>query len=124
MDGAFPQSLQCTPAAPQQQLKKWENDILDEGENVDVVLDEVWKLAYRTGADQELEACVKWLRDEMLAPDEWCIGLRAIRRPLLKLKKLALSELNLTADSDGAELSRSQVELIRLALEQLPDQSL
>ena len=35
------------------------------------------------------------------------------------LKEQALSELNLTADPDGAELSRTQVELIRKALEAL-----
>tara|TARA_R110000868_G_C10430687_1_gene724295 strand:+ start:269 stop:553 length:285 start_codon:yes stop_codon:yes gene_type:complete len=37
------------------------------------------------------------------------------------LKEQALSELNLTADPDGAELSRTQVELIRQALEALPN---
>jgi len=35
------------------------------------------------------------------------------------LKEQALSELNLTADPNGAELSRTQVELIRKALESL-----
>jgi len=37
------------------------------------------------------------------------------------LKEQALNELNLIADPDGAELSRTQVELIRRALEQLND---
>ena len=47
---------------------------------------------------------------------------RAARRPKPpSLKEQALSELNLTADSDGAELSRTQVDLIRCALEQLSE---
>ena len=81
--------------------------------------------AAQWGADQELEACVEWLGD---APVVWNNNkamhpgsfLRAIRRPNPPtLKEQALSELNLTADPDGAELSRTQVELIRRALESL-----
>ena len=49
-------------------------------------------------------------------------AIRTARRPKPpSLKEQALSELNLTADPDGAELSRTQVELIRKALEALPD---
>ena len=70
------------------------------------------------GADQELEACC----DVMRVNGDYVSGgvLRAIRRPQPpSLKEQALSELNLTADPDGAELSRTQVELIRKALESL-----
>ena len=81
--------------------------------------------AAQWGADQELEACVEWLGD---APVVWNNNkaihpgsfLRTARRPKPpSLKEQALSELNLTADPDGAELSRTQVELIRRALEAL-----
>ena len=81
--------------------------------------------AAQWGADQELEACVEWLGD---APVVWNNNkamhpgsfLRTARRPNPPtLKEQALSELNLTADPDGAELSRTQVELIRKALEAL-----
>jgi len=74
--------------------------------------------AAQWGADQELEACC----DVMRLNGAYVSGgvLRAIRRPNPpSLKEQALSELNLTADPDGAELSRTQVELIRKALESL-----
>ena len=82
----------------------------------------VFSLATQWGADQELESCCTWLdRNNQWAKvdiDE----LRDARRPKpSSLQEQALSELNLTADSDGAELSRTQVELIRRALEQLND---
>ena len=71
------------------------------------------------GADQELEACCEVMR----VNGAYVSGgvLRAIRRPTKppSLKEQALSELNLTADPDGAELSLTQVELIRKALEAL-----
>jgi hypothetical protein len=79
--------------------------------------------AARWGADTELEACCLWMERNF---DDWdnrfSDELRAARRPKpLSLKKQALDELNLTADPDGAELSRTQIELIRRALEQLDD---
>jgi hypothetical protein len=80
---------------------------------------EIISKASQYGADRELEACCEWL-------DQSTVGmadlLRADRRPKPpSLKEQALSELNLTADPDGAELSRTQVELIRQALEALDD---
>ena len=74
--------------------------------------------AAQWGADQELEACCEWSswRHSRHIADQ----LRAVRRPKPpSLKERALSELNLTADPNGAELSRTQVELIRQALESL-----
>jgi hypothetical protein len=75
------------------------------------------------GADQELEACCEWLTCGGLIPRLPALteSLRAARRPEppRSLKEQALSELNLTADPDGAELSLTQVELIRQALESL-----
>lgn len=43
---------------PLELLKHWENQHFDEGENYDVMLIE----AYQAGAEQELEACCKWLK--------------------------------------------------------------
>jgi hypothetical protein len=80
--------------------------------------------AAQWGADQELEACCKWLQCEAGdSATEFVAGdLRTARRPKPpSLKEQALEELNLTADPNGAELSRTQVELIRRALEALPD---
>ena len=76
--------------------------------------------AYRAGADQELEACCKWLEGEIGATDPEDLRIARRFKPP-SLKEQALAELNLTTDSDGAELSQTQVELIRRALEQLPD---
>ena len=76
--------------------------------------------AAQWGSDQELEACCEWLAYEGHGNEH--LALHAARRPKpLSLKEQALSELNLTADPDGAELSRTQVELIRRALEALPN---
>ena len=104
---------------PDHLLRKWESLIVDEEENVDVVLCE----AFQAGADRELEACCEWLHWQNLATHPDLIpSLRAARRPKPpSLKKQALSELNLTADPNGAELSRTQVELIRQALEAIND---
>ena len=76
--------------------------------------------AAQWGADQELEACCEWVEFNFgQLPTH---NLRQFRRPKPpSLKEQSLSELNLTADPDGAELSRTQVELIRKALEALPN---
>ena len=77
--------------------------------------------AAQWGADQELEACCEWVESE-IGRKEWAAELRTARRSKPpSLKEQALAELNLTTDSDGAELSRTQVELIRRALESFPD---
>jgi len=77
------------------------------------------------GADQQLEACCEQLKS-IPSPLGIPFGemasnaLRNACRPEPpSLKEQALSELNLTADPNGAELSRTQVELIRKALESL-----
>jgi hypothetical protein len=79
--------------------------------------------AAQWGADQELEACINYFHEYDTSwgeNSELITGLRTARRPQPpSLKEQALSELNLTADPDGAELSRTQVELIRQALESL-----
>lgn len=83
--------------------------------------------AARWGADQELEACCKWL-DEVgpAAIQLWGDDLRNDRRPKPpSLKKQALEAL---ASADGADcpvvatvLTADQHALIRRALEQLDD---
>jgi hypothetical protein len=72
-------------------FKQWEDDILNERDNVDHVLDCAWRDGFRAGADQELEACCKVLDEELGA--ELCkVGgssfLRAARRPSLKEQAL------------------------------------
>ena len=73
--------------------------------------------AARWGADTELEACCEWL-DQNTGRWDLLAELRLTRRPKTpSLKEQALSELNLTADFDGAELSRTQVDLICVLLQ-------
>jgi hypothetical protein len=70
------------------------------------------------GADQELEACCEWLQDPDLNVDTY--KLRAARRPKPpSLKELALAALNEIEDRHAGPTI--QEELIRRALEQLPD---
>jgi hypothetical protein len=73
--------------------------------------------AARWGADQELEACCKWLRNDGLF--ETRIGhLRAARRPKPpSLKEQALEILGYPKDF----WSEDEVDTIRRALEQLDD---
>ena len=69
-------------------------------------------------ADQELEACCTWMRDN----GYWrgANDLHASRCPKPpSLAEEALVELNLTSDCMGAIVSPTQVELIRRALERL-----
>ncbi len=76
--------------------------------------------AAQWGADQELEACCEWTAANFgELPGQ---NLHLYRRPKPQsLKEQALQELNLTEDLEGAELSRTQVDLIRRALEALPE---
>jgi hypothetical protein len=80
--------------------------------------------AAQWGADQELGACCRYISETYMCADPGyrLAQLRAARRPKpLSLKEQALNELDLTADSYGAVLSQTQVELIRRALEKLDD---
>jgi hypothetical protein len=75
--------------------------------------------AAQWGADCELDACCEWVGERLTA---FAANLKAVRRPKPPtLKEQALQELNLTKDLEGAELSRTQVDLIRRALEALPE---
>ena len=74
----------------------------------------VFTMAAQWGADQELEACVKWIEDcgyHPSVPEDF----RAARRPKPpSLKKQALERLELAK-------KYVDVEPIRRAIEQLPD---
>jgi hypothetical protein len=75
--------------------------------------------AAQWGADQELEACCKWLRSkDILEPA--IDALRAARRPKPpSLKKQALDELHISFDR--GYLKEGAADTIRRALEQLDD---
>jgi hypothetical protein len=74
--------------------------------------------AFQSGADQELEACIAWfdkcIRGYELVADR----LRAARRP----KSPSLKEQALTVLDDASDrLDAAHENIIRRALEQLPD---
>ena len=74
-------------------------------------------LAYRAGADQELEACCELMdRDFLAGPSD----LRAARRPKPQtLKSISLQMLG-TIERDGYYIPET-IDTIRRALEQLPE---
>ena len=81
-------------------------------------------LAYRAGADQELEACVNWLDDtDCEDPQEVAQRLRATRRPKPpSLKEQALTELEEIMDElHDTTGSAFTADAIRRALETLPE---
>ena len=88
-------------------------------------LKNVARQAFQAGADQELEACVNWLDDtDCEDPQEVAQRLRAARRPKPpSLKEQALAVLE-EEPEDAKELlvfDTDQVNLIRRALEALPN---
>ena len=75
--------------------------------------------AARWGADQELEACCKWLSKEVLCESNVRRFLRAARRPKpLSLKEQAFDALHGIHDQGPTP---EQVAIIRRALEALPE---
>ena len=76
--------------------------------------------AARWGADQELEACCEWLKSEGYSGGT-VIKLRAARRPKPPtLKEQALDALR-EAESTGGLYVNGRSDLIRRALEALPN---
>ena len=73
--------------------------------------------AAQWGADQELEACCEWMRDNKLSGTS--CALRMARRPKPpSLKQQALETLKYPKDL----WSEAEVDTIRRALEALPDE--
>jgi hypothetical protein len=105
---------------PLELLKYWEEQHFDEGENYDVMLIQ----AYQAGADLELEACCEWLASQPLSmrkiPD-----LRSCRRPksasLKAQAKQAWLRFMHPCGHDSAEDEDYDLEIIRRALESLPE---
>ena len=98
---------------PDHLLRKWEELIIDEEQNVDVVLYE----AFQAGADHELEACCEWLRSSLPGYDKhYADYLHAARRPPPSLKEQALEEVGVF---EG--MGTCNIDIIRRALESLPE---
>ena len=100
---------------PDHLLRKWEELIIDEEQNVDVVLYE----AFQAGADQELEACCHLLRQQGFDVVD---DLRATRRPKPpSLKEQALAALDDAVMRGDCITISDALPTIRRALEQLDD---
>ena len=115
-----PVDAMTTP--PEKLFAKWEDDILNERENVDVVLDCAWKNGFVAGADQELEACCEWLDRRLFGRDE-IAGFRDARRPKPpSLRKQAYDALDtyIYGALDPKDKERTY-NTIRRALEALRD---
>lgn len=106
---------------PPELFKRWEDDILNERDNVDHVLDCAWRNGFQAGADQELEACCS-LMDDWGLDETDLLDFRLARRPKSPgLKEQALQELDLlTADATTHGLG-FDASAIRRALKSLPD---
>jgi hypothetical protein len=111
------------PITPPLELQdKWRQDWYKSKVKHIQLEDHIATQAARWGADQELEACYAWLRDEMRAPMEWSNGLHTARRPKPpSLKEQALLQLD-TLNADLAMHGRGcDLSQIRRALEALPN---
>lgn len=104
-----------------ERFRQWEDDILNERDNVDHVLDCAWRDGFQAGADHELEMCcelfaVEW--NDLETADK----LRATRRPKPpSLKEQALDQLrSIQVDITRCGMGIS-VDTIRRALEALDD---
>ena len=92
------------------------SELLDKWDNLPLSTQEIFVIAAQWGADQELEACCKWLaardlRSQSVAP---CL-LRIARRP--KPPSLKEQALAAVAELEGF----IGVDTIRRALEALPE---
>lgn len=105
---------------PLELVKEWMNMFHIGFNNIPPSKDwiKIFAPAVQWGADQELEACWEWLVDrygqDAIAP----LQLRNARRPKPpSLKEQALALI----DSNSSYLDDSAMDIIRQALEQLPD---
>ena len=106
---------------PLKLMNQWEDDILNNRDNVDYVLDCAWRDGFHTGADQELEACCEWVSQFNYDDYSYQERLRAARRcsKPQTLNSIALQMLG-TIERDAHYLPEI-TDTIRRALEQLND---
>jgi len=109
------QSFPITP--PPEMVEQWADMLSSRSDHA------VFSFAAQWGADQELEACCKWLEDvDCDEPQETAKVLRAARRPKPpSLKEQALEQLGcIQTDLNKFGMGIS-TDTIRRALEQLND---
>ncbi len=102
-------------APPPELVQQWLNADAEKG----LFAEPLAAKAAQWGADQELLACCKWIREQGYHPSV-PRGLHADRRPKPpSLKAQALQRLPLTLEE--TILYHDDISIIRRALEQLPD---
>jgi hypothetical protein len=109
------------PSPPPELVEQWARHILTPEEG-GLALDLDWfaNQAARWGADQELEACCKWLDKRFQRDPFFSKELRTARRPKpLSLKEQALAALRQVGNCE--EIDNVTFETIRHALEALPN---
>ena len=95
-------------------------ELVDKWNHLPLSTEEIIAIAWRHGADQELEACIDWIAvyQGLEHPELLIELLRNRRRPKPpSLKQQALEALDYSLEYDVS----SKYELIRRALEQLND---
>jgi hypothetical protein len=108
------------PITPPPELV-WEWTSLANEEDGDEVWISITTQAARWGADQELQACINFVYDNELCDPNFHNNLRAARRPKPpSLKEQALDALR-EAESTGCLYVNGRSDLIRKALEALPN---
>ena len=101
---------------PPELVRQWINDAIGPNYEQDIAT-----AAVQWGADQELEACAKWLAWESPTMAEWVNRLRAARRPKSpSLKEQALEKL-MNLEQGTNPPSFNDYNTIRRALEALPE---
>jgi hypothetical protein len=111
---------------PPELFNQWEDDILNERDNVDHVLDCAWRNGFQAGADQQLEKDAKWLDHNALSESHLKVipvgdSLKEAMRPKPpSLKQQALKALQRA--EEGWRPIPDDCDTIRRALESLPDQ--
>jgi hypothetical protein len=101
---------------PSELVQQWIN------EEPGIYAEHIAARAAQWGADQELKACCEWLRTGPYGPcaEGFISDLRASRRPRpLRWKEQALALLQ---PGETRLLNREQQDVIRQALEALPDE--
>jgi hypothetical protein len=105
---------------PPELFKQWEDDILNERDNVDHVLDCAWRNGFQAGADQELEACCSQLAYWGVHGYNKLYEARRPKPPSLKEQALGALYAIATGADDTREFHQD-LETIKQALESLPD---
>ena len=106
---------------PPELVQQWTDEAMQGWRTNGIYERDIATLAAQWGADQELEACIEWVRSMFGGHPTWADELRAARRPKPpSLKEQALAALR-EAESSGCLYVNGRSDLIRKALEALPN---